>query len=181
MAGIVRLAAVFLMLLLSSAGAQPSPGKVLAIDSKVLDIVGVTRGLEGTLKDLGAKVSEKEIVIELAADVLFDFDKHDLKPAAVDALTRVADVLKGMGKAPAMIEGHTAGKGSSAYNQKLSERCANSVKDWLLKQGGIERARLASKGFGMMRPIAPNTKPDCSDDPEGRQKNRRVEIRIKKS
>jgi outer membrane protein OmpA-like peptidoglycan-associated protein len=181
MARITWLAAALAMLLLSTAWAQSPPGKVLDIESKVLDIVGITRGLEGALKDLGAKVTEKEIVIELDADVLFDFDKHDLKPAAVDTLTKVAGVLKEIGKAPATIEGHTDGKGSSDYNQKLSDRRAGSVKDWLVKQGGIERARLTSKGFGMTRPVAPNTKPDGSDDPEGRRKNRRVEIRVKKS
>jgi outer membrane protein OmpA-like peptidoglycan-associated protein len=175
------LAAALVLLLLSSAWAKSPPGKVLDIERKVLDIVGIARGLEGALKDLGAKVTEKEIVIELDADVLFDFDKHDLKPAALDTLTKVAGVLKEMGKAPATIEGHTDGKGSSDYNQKLSDRRASSVKDWLVKQGGIERARLSSKGFGMTRPVAPNTKPDGSDDPEGRRKNRRVEIRVKKS
>jgi outer membrane protein OmpA-like peptidoglycan-associated protein len=55
------------------------------------------------------------------------------------------------------------------------------VKDWLITRGGVERARLTSKGFGMTRPVAPNSKPDGSDDPEGRRKNRRVEIRVKKS
>ncbi len=180
MARITRLAAAFVMLVLSSAWAQSPPGKVLVIESKVLDIVGIARGLEGTLKDLGAKVTAKEILIELDADVLFDFDKHDVKPAAVDTLTKVADVLKQTGKAPATIEGHTDGKGSSEYNQKLSDRRAKSVEDWLVKQGGVERARLTSKGFGMTRPVAPNTKPDGSDDPEGRRKNRRVEIRVKK-
>jgi outer membrane protein OmpA-like peptidoglycan-associated protein len=174
MAHIARLTVAFCMLLLSSAGAQPPPGKVL-------DIGGTARGLEGTLKDLGAKVTEKEIVIELATDVLFDFDKYDLKPAAVGTLTTVADVLKEMGKAPATIEGHTDGKGAKDYNQKLSDRRANAVRAWLIKQGGIETARLTSKGFGMTRPVAPNTKPNGSDDPEGRRKNRRVEIRIKKS
>jgi outer membrane protein OmpA-like peptidoglycan-associated protein len=113
--------------------------------------------------------------------VLFDFDKYDLKPAAVGTLTTVADVLKEMGKAPATIEGHTDGKGAKDYNQKLSDRRANAVRAWLIKQGGIETARLTSKGFGMTRPVAPNTKPNGSDDPEGRRKNRRVEIRIKKS
>jgi outer membrane protein OmpA-like peptidoglycan-associated protein len=181
MARITRLAAAFLMLLLSSTWAQSPPGKVLDIESNVLDIVGIARGLEGTLKDLGAKVTEREIVIELDADVLFDFDKHDLRPAAVGTLTKVADALKEMGKAPATIEGHTDGKGSSDYNQKLSDRRAGSVKDWLITRGGVERARLTSKGFGMTRPLAPNTKPDGSDDPEGRRKNRRVEIRVKKS
>jgi outer membrane protein OmpA-like peptidoglycan-associated protein len=166
---------------IAGAEAQDQPGKVLPIESKVLDIAGMTLGLDAMLKDLGAKVTEKEIVIELSADVLFDFDKSNLRPEAVDALTKVAAILKGTGKSPATIEGHTDGKGSDAYNQPLSERRAQSVRDWLVKQGGIEASRLSAKGFGKIRPVAPNAKPDGSDDPDGRQKNRRVEIRVKKS
>ena len=165
----------------AATAAQNQPGKVLNIEGRVLDIIGVSRGVEGALQDLGAKVVGQEIVIELNADVLFDFDKSDLKPAAIGALTKVADVLKGMPNAPATVDGHTDGKGNADYNQKLSERRANSVKDWLLKQGGIPASRLVARGFGMTKPIAPNTKPDGSDDPDGRQKNRRVEIRVKKS
>ena len=167
--------------LCSAAIAQNQPPKILNVEDKVLDIVGVSRGVEGTLQDLGAKVVGEEIVIELSADVLFEFDKSDLKPAAVDALTKVAEVLKGMPNSPATVDGHTDGKGNADYNQKLSERRANSVRDWLVKQGGIPASRLTARGFGMAKPIAPNTKMDGSDDPEGRQKNRRVEIRVKKS
>ncbi len=181
MSHLVRLAAAFLMFSCSLAEAQTPPGKVLDIESKVLDIVGISRDIEGTLKDLGAKVTATEIVIELAADVLFDFDKYDIKPAAIDTLSKVAEVLKGLGSDPATVEGHTDGKGVSDYNQKLSERRANSVKQWLIKPGGVAAGRLSSKGFGMTRPVAPNTKVDGSDNPDGRQKNRRVEIRVKKS
>jgi photosystem I P700 chlorophyll a apoprotein A2 len=169
------------VMLAAGAAAQNQPGKILPIESKVLDIVGVARGIEGTLQDLGAKVVGQEIVIELSADVLFDFDKADLKPAAVGALTKVAEVLKDMSNSPASIGGHTDGKGAADYNQKLSERRANSVKDWLTKQGGISASRLTAVGYGMKNPIAANTKPDGSDDPDGRQKNRRVEIRVRKS
>jgi len=161
--------------------AQTQPAKVLPVEGKVLDIVGVTRGVEGALQDLGAKVVGQEIVIELDADVLFDFDKSDLKPIAVDSLTKLAEVLKGMPNSPATVDGHTDGKGNADYNQKLSERRANSVKDWLVRQGGIPASRLTARGFGMARPIAPNTKPDGSDDPDGRQKNRRVEVRVRKT
>ncbi len=161
--------------------AQTQPPKVLPIESKVLDIVGASLGIDAKLKDLGAKVLGNEIVIELAADVLFDFDKHDLKPAAVPSLTKVAAVLKDLGNSPATIEGHTDAKGDEAYNQKLSERRAGAVKDWLVKTGGIGANRLSSKGYGKAKPVAPNAKPDGSDDPEGRQKNRRVEIRVKRA
>ena len=180
MARIIATILAFAALAVAGAGAQEPRGKVLPIESKILDIVGMTRGVDATLKDLGAKVTAKEIVIALSADVLFDFDKYNLKPAAVEALTKVATVLKSLGRAPAIIEGHTDGKGSNAYNQRLSERRAQSVRDWFIKQGGIDARRLSARGFGKTRPVAPNTKPDGSDDPEGRQKNRRVEIRVKK-
>src|SRR5258706_1074726 len=64
--------------------------KILDIDGKILDIVGVTRGIEGVLKDLGATVTATEIRIELAADVLFEFDKHDIRPEAVPSLEKAA-------------------------------------------------------------------------------------------
>jgi outer membrane protein OmpA-like peptidoglycan-associated protein len=175
------LAALLLTGAASAALAENQPPKILPIEGRVLDIVGVTRGVEGTLQDLGAKVVGQEIVIELDADVLFDFDKAELKPAAVGSLTKVAAVLKEMPRSPATIDGHTDGKGEAAYNQKLSERRAASVKEWLVKKGGISAARLTTHGYGMTRPIAPNTKPDGSDDPVGRQKNRRVEIRVRKT
>jgi outer membrane protein OmpA-like peptidoglycan-associated protein len=180
-AGRARLGGALLMGIASLAGAQAPTGKVLEIQGQVLDIVGLTRGVEGSLEDLGAKVVGQEIVIELSADVLFDFDKAELKPAAVESLTKVADVLKGMPTAPATVDGHTDGKGAPDYNQKLSERRASAVRDWLVKQGGVPTARLTARGFGMSRPIVPNTKQDGTDDPEGRQKNRRVEIRVKKT
>jgi outer membrane protein OmpA-like peptidoglycan-associated protein len=77
------------------------------------------------------------------------------------------------------IEGYTDGKGSDSYNQKLSLRRAESVKKWL-ETHGLAGIRFSAAGFGAKNPVAPNTKPDGSDDPEGRQKNRRVEIVIRK-
>ena len=171
----------------AAARAALGSAKVLDIKGMVLDIEGMTRGIESktlgldsVLKDLGAKVTAQEIVIQLAADVLFDFDKADIKPIALDTLTKVAKVLNSMGNSPATVEGHTDGKGAADYNQKLSDRRANSVKEWLAKQGGVSAARLSAMGYGMTRPAVSNTKPDGSDDPDGRQKNRRVDIRVKK-
>jgi outer membrane protein OmpA-like peptidoglycan-associated protein len=163
------------------AAAATEPAKILDVEGKVLDIIGVARGVEGVLQDLGAKVVGQEIVIELSADVLFDFDKAGLKPVAVDSLTKVAAVLKGMPASPATVDGHTDGKGDAPYNQNLSARRANSVRDWLVKLGGVPAARLTARGFGMSHPVAPNANPDGSDNPKGRQLNRRVEIRVRKS
>lgn len=86
-------------------------------------------------------------------------------------------VLKAYPKASATIDGHTDGKGDEAYNQKLSERRAESVRAWLAAHGAS--LGMATRGWGKKKPIAPNAKPDGKDDPEGRQKNRRVEIAVK--
>jgi len=147
--------------------------------AKVLDIVGITRGIEGVLKELGAKVTDREIRIELSADVLFDFDKSDLRPEAAPTLQKVAEVLRSSPGAPVTIEGHTDGKGTDAYNQPLSERRAQSVKAWLAANGGVSGAKITTKGWGKTRPVAPNARPDGSDDPDGRKKNRRVEITVR--
>ena len=162
----------------------PLAGQVLALQRRVLELRGVVTPLGGrvdpvqaALKDLGATVQAKEIKIALAADVLFDFDKADLRPQARPALEKVADVLKAYPKAAVTIDGHTDGKGNDQYNQKLSDRRAESVRRWLT-QAGVG-ARMTARGWGKSRPVVPNTKPDGSDDPDGRQKNRRVEITVK--
>jgi outer membrane protein OmpA-like peptidoglycan-associated protein len=161
-------------------------GTVLELKGTVLEIRGVAAAVRGrvdplqaALKDLGARVTGKEIKIDLAADVLFDFDKADLRPEAGPALEKVAAVLKAHPKATATIEGHTDGKGADQYNQTLSERRAESVRQWLTRNG--VSTRMSSRGWGKRKPVAPNTKPDGSDDPAGRQKNRRVEITVKTS
>ena len=156
------------------------PGKVLDVEAKVLDIVGVARGIDAVLKDLGAKVTAQEIRIELSADVLFDFDHAELRADALASLRQVAQVIASTPGA-VTIEGHTDGKGADAYNQELSERRAASVKRWLAGDGGIAAARITTRGLGETRPKVPNEKPDGSDDPAGRQQNRRVEITIRKA
>jgi outer membrane protein OmpA-like peptidoglycan-associated protein len=154
-------------------------GKVLDIVPKILDIVGITLGVEGTLADLGAKVTEKEIKIALSGDIMFDFDKDTLRPDAFPTLEKVAEVLGQYPEAPVLIEGHTDSKGKETYNQDLSERRAKSVKDWLVENAGADGTRIETKGLGETKPAVPNEKADGSDDPDGRQQNRRVEITIK--
>ena len=149
------------------------------------EIVGMNLGVKasaqdisGLLRDLNAEVRGREVRIALSADVLFDFDKADLKPEAKPSLDKVVAVLKSYPKATATVEGHTDSKGDDKYNQKLSERRADSVRKWLASNGAS--LRMSTRGWGEKKPVAPNAKPDGKDDPEGRQKNRRVEITVKK-
>jgi outer membrane protein OmpA-like peptidoglycan-associated protein len=113
--------------------------------------------------------------LSVLADALFDFDKANLRPDAEATLkAALPEIAKAAGKA-ARVEGHTDGKGTDAYNMKLSEARGRTVRDWLGANGAIPPAT-PIKGYGKRVPIAPNTTPDGRDDPEGRQKNRRVEI-----
>ena len=144
--------------------------------ARIIDIVGVTSGIQGVLQDLGAKVVGQEVRIDLEADVLFDFDKYTLLPKASETLRKVGQVAASYPSSPILIEGHTDGKGTHPYNMKLSENRANSVKVWLVQNASVAGSRITTRGWGETKPIAPNKKPDGSDDPEGRQKNRRVEI-----
>ncbi len=114
--------------------------------------------------------------IEMLADALFDFDQALLRPDAVQTLSSVGPMLKEQGDHPVTVEGHTDAKGSDDYNERLSLRRAASVRDWLVAEGYVRSA--AVRGLGEARPVAANEHGDGSDDPEGRQRNRRVEILI---
>ena len=110
--------------------------------------------------------------------VNFDFDKATLRPDAVAILSEAAEILKRYPDLRVEVAGHTDSKGTDAYNQKLSERRAKAVYDYLTGQG-VDAARLTGPtGYGEARPIAPNTNADGSDNPEGRAKNRRTELNV---
>lgn len=148
----------------------------------VMDLVFVVDDTGGKIKDLEVTETKTEIHIDLAADVLFDFDKSTLRPAARDTLHQAASIIRSNAKASTVrIDGYTDAKGSDAYNQALSERRAEAVRRWFVANEGLQEVKFAARGFGAKNPVAPNTKPDGSDDPDGRQKNRRVEITIQKS
>jgi outer membrane protein OmpA-like peptidoglycan-associated protein len=141
---------------------------------------GTTLGLEGALKELKAEVTAAEIKIDLAADVMFDFDKATIKKDAEPSLRNLATVLKANPGAAVAIEGHTDSKGADAYNQTLSEQRAASVKQWLVSNAQVNGAKITTRGWGKSKPITYNAKPDGSDDPEGRAKNRRVQVIVRK-
>ena len=112
------------------------------------------------------------------ADALFDFDKATLGADAEQTLTVLGPQITQRGQHPVVIEGHTDSIGSDAHNQRLSEHRAAAVRAWLAAHHFVP-ASTPIKGYGKTRPVAPNTHPDGSDDPAGRQKNRRVEVVIK--
>ena len=113
---------------------------------------------------------------QVVADALFEFDKATLTPDAEETLNALLPLLAKAGRHPMTVEGHTDSKGADDYNKKLSEERAKTVRDWLVSKDAVPPGTAAVQGWGERRPVAPNSKPDGSDDPEGRQKNRRVEV-----
>ena len=110
------------------------------------------------------------MVITLSGSVLFASDKSDLLPAAQAKLNEVANALtKEDPTSKMVVEGHTDSQGTAAHNQDLSQRRAQSVRDYLVSRG-IASDRVTAQGFGLTRSIADN------NSPEGRANNRRVEI-----
>ncbi|HEY3204347.1 MAG TPA: OmpA family protein [Thermoanaerobaculia bacterium] len=178
------LASVFLLgglICVRPATAQEPPDAVPQdAQRQILDLKFVIEDLGGKIESLQVKETATEIRIELAADVLFDFDKADILPKAANTLKQAAAVIREKGKGTVRIDGYTDSKGSDAYNQRLSARRADAVKNWLVAREGLKGMQFVTEGFGSKRPVAPNTKPGGSDDPAGRQKNRRVEIIVQK-
>jgi outer membrane protein OmpA-like peptidoglycan-associated protein len=120
------------------------------------------------------KVEVKQDKIELNEKVQFEFAKADLLPASKTLLDDVVKIMKDHPEIEKIrVEGHTDNEASANYNLKLSERRAAAVVAYL-KEKGVAGNRMESKGFGLTKPIADNGTPD------GREKNRRVEIHIVK-
>lgn len=109
--------------------------------------------------------------VNLSADALFDFDRSDLKAEGRRALDDLYDRLKGADVELVLVVGHTDSIGTDSYNQRLSLRRANSVRNYLVSKG-IPADRIRTEGRGESQPIADN-KTD-----EGRARNRRVEVQI---
>jgi len=131
--------------------------------------------LSGRLQDALSKVADTQqsargMIVNLP-DILFAVNQATLKPEASMVLAKLAGILLIMQDLNLRVEGHTDSTGSAAYNQKLSQQRADSVMDFLARQG-IATQRMKSVGYGMDRPVADNNSADS------RQKNRRVEIVI---
>ena len=136
--------------------------------------------LSGLVTDLGGRITETEIIVDLPSDVLFDFDKANIRQDAVPTLEKLSRLVSSTDSKSVQINGHTDSKGSNNYNMELSQRRAESVGAWLLEKGGIEASQLQTVGYGETKPTAANELPNGADDPAGRAKNRRVEVIILK-
>jgi outer membrane protein OmpA-like peptidoglycan-associated protein len=121
----------------------------------------------------GVKVERvgEGIVIEFTNEVLFGFDKYTLTSSAMGSLDKLVTILNKYPDTDIEIDGHTDSKGTTKYNQALSERRAKAVSDYLISKN-ITAQRLKSIGFGETSPISSNETAD------GRAKNRRVEFAI---
>lgn len=123
------------------------------------------------LRDLATVREEPtQTVITLTGDVLFESDRSELRPEAQERLRPVADAIRATGDT-AVIVGFTDSRGSDEYNRQLSQRRAESVRNFLIGEG-VQGDRIRAEGRGETSPIASN------DTAEGRAENRRVEISL---
>ncbi len=125
--------------------------------------------MEQLSKLAAVKEEPRGTVITLSGSVLFAFNQATLLPEARVRLDQVATALLANPERPMTVEGYTDSRGSDSYNQDLSQRRAEAVRDYLLTRG-IPADMIRAEGFGKGRPIADN------NTAEGRANNRRVEI-----
>lgn len=129
------------------------------------------------LQDALSKIAETHrtalgLVMNLGEDSLkFDFDKADLKPENRELLSRIAGILLTSSDYTISVNGHTDDVGTEEYNQKLSERRAQAVRDYLV-EAGVSPDIITVRGWGKSKPLVQGT------SPEARAKNRRVELGI---
>lgn len=131
------------------------------------------QALRERLKDqlnmiLATRDTARGLIVNMS-DVLFDFDKATLKPEFKEKLARISGILLAYPSLHLSVEGHTDSIGSDDYNQKLSERRADAVRDYLVTNS-INPNNIIAKGMGKTDPVASN------DTAAGRQQNRRVEM-----
>ena len=119
---------------------------------------------------LETRETARGLVVNLS-DVLFDTNSANLKPGAREKLARIAGIVLSHPGLRVQVEGHTDSVGSEDYNQRLSERRADSVRTYFVRQG-IEPGAVGTAGYGESQPVVSNT------TPAGRQQNRRVELVI---
>lgn len=113
-----------------------------------------------------------KVIDRMVLEILFDFDKATLTKAGLSELQKAVAFVKKYPGAKIRVDGYTCNMGSDAYNLKLSERRANAVKNYLIKEAGVESSKITVFGHGKADPVADNR------TRQGRAKNRRVEISI---
>lgn len=181
-----------LSILTSAAMAQNDPQVAIAkkqadldrqrieLEKKSLELQQKELDLEKARQEFQAQQSGRSLSMNLSGDVLFDYDKATLKPEAEIALKKVAIVLSQFPESKVTVEGYTDSKGTKSTNMQLSLARAQAVKDWLVTNGEVAAAGIATKGFGEQYPIAANKNTNGTDNPIGRALNRRVSIIVEK-
>ena len=119
-----------------------------------------------------ARTDEDELRVTMRNEILFDVDSSSLRGASRDELAEMADVFNRYNDTTIVVAGHTDSTGSESYNQRLSERRADSVAGYLQNQG-VRGSRIDATGYGELRAKASN------GTASGRQQNRRVEIYVR--
>lgn len=113
-------------------------------------------------------------------NVYYDYDKATLRAESYVELDKLIEFFDANPNIVVELSAHTDSRGSDAYNERLSDARAKSVVDYLVSKG-IDRSKLIAKGYGESQPVAPNENADGSDNPEGRQQNRRTEFKVVKN
>ena len=135
---------------------------------------------EITSDDVEVQETDDQTIYRISGTVLFDFNKADLRPEALDVLEEIRAAIEDRGESGTIeIAGHTDAVGTAEYNYDLSVRRATGVALWFRERVPAEQD-IQAVGYGETQPIAPNTKADGSDDPTGRTQNRRVEVIVEK-
>lgn len=180
---LVGLASALLPGTLVSAGAQQdgtgvdlggTPESVSLAPLDGVPLVLVEEALDGSV---GLAFSEDVIEVTLAADVLFAFDSATLEPTAEPSIAEARELLTRATKTVTIV-GHTDDLGSDEYNDELSLRRAESVRQALSAELSAAGVEVVVEGRGKRDPVAPNANEDGLDNPAGRQQNRRVTVSI---
>jgi len=171
--------AVLAAFALAPTGVAAAPG-----EGDVREIILDVRDLDLSVSSLDDSIQQSEsstrVTVTLSADVLFAFDSARLAPAAQTRLAETAATIRRLGPASVRVDGYTDGKGTPSYNLGLSRARATAVEQALRRRLRGTATRLTIRGHGEADPVAPNTKPDGTDNPAGRAKNRRVEVTFPK-
>jgi len=152
----------------------------LAADERATANANAARNAEQEKADLRAQLNKQlNLILETRdsarglivnmSDVLFDTGQHTLAAGAREKLAKISGIVVSHPGLQLSIEGHTDSVGTDDYNQQLSERRAESVRNFLV-QNGVAAGTITAKGFGESQPVASN------DNAAGRQRNRRVEM-----
>lgn len=156
---------------------RPVRADVRELTLPVLDLALETASLDNGVRRVE---SAKDVRVTLDTDLLFAFDRARLSQRAAARIGDAVSEIERLDPDVVSVQGHTDGKGPDAYNLRLSRRRAEAVRAALARALDDDPPRLRASGSGENEPVAANRRPDGSDSPKGRARNRRVEIRIPK-